>query len=123
MIALCLLSTVALLCLVLSTCLSVCFACLSGTYVRSTYTCTCVRGHVNAFVCMYEGIWKVLSMVIYLSNRFINPVMFVTILKSYFSSMYMAQISRGYYNADTKNIIVNTCSVYILENTKFHWEI
>ena len=31
----------------------------------------------------------------------------------------MAQIARGYYNADTNNIIVNTCTVCILENAKF----
>ena len=31
----------------------------------------------------------------------------------------MAQISLGYYNSDTKNIIVNTCTVCILENAKF----
>ena len=34
-----------------------------------------------------RGIWKVLSMVFYLSNRFINPIMFGIILKSYLSSM------------------------------------
>ena len=34
-----------------------------------------------------RGIWKVLSMVLYLSNRFINFIMFGTILKSYLSSM------------------------------------
>ena len=35
----------------------------------------------------------------------------------------MAHISLGYYNADTKNIIVNTCTVCILENAKFQWNI
>ena len=34
-----------------------------------------------------RGIWKVLSMVLYLSNRFTNPIMFGIILKSYVSSM------------------------------------
>ena len=31
----------------------------------------------------------------------------------------MAQISRGYYNADTTNIIVNTCTVCLLEIANF----
>ena len=34
-----------------------------------------------------RGIWKVLSMVIYLSNRFTYPIMFDIILKSHLSSM------------------------------------
>ena len=34
-----------------------------------------------------RGIWKVLSMVLYLSNRFTNPIMCCIILKSYLSSM------------------------------------
>ena len=34
-----------------------------------------------------RGIWKVLSMVFYLSNRFTNPIMFDIILKNYHSSM------------------------------------
>ena len=34
-----------------------------------------------------RGIWKVLSMVFCLSNRFTNPIMFGIILKSYLSSM------------------------------------
>ena len=34
-----------------------------------------------------RGIWKVLSMVFYLSNLFTNPIMFGLILKRYFSSM------------------------------------
>ena len=34
-----------------------------------------------------RGIWKVLSMVFYLSNRFTNPIMFGIILKSYLFSM------------------------------------
>ena len=35
----------------------------------------------------------------------------------------MAQILLGYFNADTKNIIVNTCIVCLLENAKFQWKI
>ena len=34
-----------------------------------------------------RGIWKVLSMVFYLSSRFTNPIMFGIILISYFSPM------------------------------------
>ena len=34
-----------------------------------------------------RDIWKVLSIVFYLSNRFTNPIMFGIILKSYLSSM------------------------------------
>ena len=37
--------------------------------------------------CITRGIWKVLSMALYLSNRFTNPIMFGIILKSYLSSM------------------------------------
>ena len=62
--------------------------------------------------CSTRGIWKVLSMVFYPSHRFTNRIMFGIIL-------IMVQISLGYYNADTKNIIVNTCTNYILENAKF----
>ena len=35
-----------------------------------------------------RGIWKVLSMVFYLSNRFTNPITFDIILKNYLSSMF-----------------------------------
>ena len=34
-----------------------------------------------------RGIWKVLSMVFYLNNRFTKPIMFGIILKSHLSSM------------------------------------
>ena len=34
-----------------------------------------------------RGIWKVLSMVFYLSNRFTKPIIFGIILKSHLSSM------------------------------------
>ena len=34
-----------------------------------------------------RGIWKVLSMVIYLRNRFTKPIMFGIILKNHLSSM------------------------------------
>ena len=43
--------------------------------------------HDNA-LCM-RGIWKVLSMVLYLSNQFTNPIMFGIILKRYLSSMLL----------------------------------
>ena len=33
------------------------------------------------------GIWKVLSMVFYLSNQFTNPIMFGIILKNYLSGL------------------------------------
>ena len=36
----------------------------------------------KGFAHIRGGIWNVLSMVIYLSNRFTNPIMFGTILKS-----------------------------------------
>ena len=44
------------------------------------------RNGMGFFVCT-RGIWKVLSMVFYLSNRFTNPIMFGIILKNYLSSM------------------------------------
>ena len=65
-----------------------------------------------------RGIWKVLSIGFYLSNRFTNPIMFGIIFKSYLSS-----VSSGYYNAETNNNIVNTCPVCILENAKFQCKI
>ena len=41
-----------------------------------------------ACFCLYtRGIWKVLSMVFYLSNRFTKPIMFGILLKSHLSSM------------------------------------
>ena len=41
----------------------------------------------NIYTHMYEGIWKVLSMVYYLSNPFTDPIMCGVIIKSYSSSM------------------------------------
>ena len=41
-----------------------------------------------------RGIWKVLSMVFYLSNRFTNPIIFGIILKSYLSSMLWQNFMR-----------------------------
>ena len=37
--------------------------------------------------CNTRGVWKVLSMVYYLSNQFTNLIMFGIILKNYLSSM------------------------------------
>ena len=70
-----------------------------------------------------RGISKVLSMVYYRSNRFTNPIMFGIILKSYPSSMFWHKLHEGYYGSDTKTIIVNTCTVCILENSKFQLKI
>ena len=39
------------------------------------------------FLSNTRGIWKVLNMVFYLSNRFTNPIMFGTILKSHIFSI------------------------------------
>ena len=65
-----------------------------------------------------RGIWKVLSMVFYLSNRFTNPIMFGIILKSYLSSMLWHKFHEDII-MQTQKSIVNTCTVCILENTKF----
>ena len=46
-----------------------------------------VEGHVQINSTCTRGIWKVLSMVFLLSNRYIHPIMFGIILKSYLSSM------------------------------------
>ena len=35
----------------------------------------------------------------------------------------MPHIAGEYYNADTNNISMNTCTVCILENVKFQWKI
>ena len=45
--------------------------------------------YLYCFICQKSsrGIWKVLSMVFYLSNRFTKPIMFGIILKSHLSSM------------------------------------
>ena len=42
-----------------------------------------------------RGIWKVLSMVFYLSNRFSKPIMFGIILKSHLSSMLWHKFHDG----------------------------
>ena len=41
------------------------------------------------FIVCTRGIWKVLRMVFYLSNRFTNPIVFGIIVKSYLSSMLL----------------------------------
>ena len=41
----------------------------------------------DTFVNCTRGIWKVLSMVLYLSNQCTNPIMFDIILKNYLSFM------------------------------------
>ena len=69
-----------------------------------------------------RGIWKVLSMVFYLRNRFTNPIMLGIILKCYLSFCYGINFMRN-YNADMTNIIVNTCTFCILEKAKFQWKI
>ena len=45
--------------------------------------------NISAFYsdCFTRGIWKVLSMVFYLSNQSANPIMFGIILKKYLSSL------------------------------------
>ena len=67
-----------------------------------------------------RGIWKVLSMVFYLSDQLKNPIMFRIILKSYFSSLFLHTFHE---DVKMRTIIVNTCTVYILENAKFQWKI
>ena len=44
------------------------------------------RAVIAEYIIIYEGVWKVLSMVFYLSNQFTNPIMFGIILKRYSSS-------------------------------------
>ena len=70
-----------------------------------------------------RGIWKVLSMVFYLSNRFKNPIIFGIILKSYISSMLWDNCHEDIIIQTRKNIIVNTCTACILENATFQWKI
>ena len=48
------------------------------------YTLTFLASSVSTYT---RGIWKVLSMVLYLSNRFTNPIICGIVLKSYLSSM------------------------------------
>ena len=69
-----------------------------------------------------RGILKVISMVFYLSIRFTNPIMLGIIFKSYISTMFWHKFPED-INADMKNIIVNKCTVYILEDAKFQWKI
>ena len=70
----------------------------------------------------FGGIWKFRSMVFYFSNRLTNPIMFGTILKGLSFLYIMAKISWGWYNADMKNTIVNTCTECILETASFQWK-
>ena len=63
-------------------------------------------------------------MVFYLCNRFTDPIMFGIILKSYLSSMLRYRFRDDIImQTGRKNIIVNTCTVCILENAKFQWKI
>ena len=69
------------------------FLTLSNQTLR--YKSKCIRMVVLRFVFILKilnfyhrstrGIWKILSMVLYLSNQFTNPIMFGIILKSYLS--------------------------------------
>ena len=52
-----------------------------------------------------RGIWKVLSMVFYLSNRFTNPIMFGIILKKYFSSLLWHKFHEDFI-MQTRNILL-----------------
>ena len=52
-----------------------------------------------------RGIWKVLSMVLYLSNRFTNPIMCGIILKSYLSSI-LWHIFNEYIIIQTRKIFL-----------------
>ena len=51
-----------------------------------------------------RGIWKVLSMVFYLSNRFTKPIMFGIILKSHLSSILWHKFH--------EDIIMQTQTIY-----------
>ena len=75
------------------------FLSLKGGYTGSTESTLvkmphCWKYHVTAHFenkmarsCITRGIWKVLSMVFYLSNLFTNPIMFGINLKNYLFSM------------------------------------
>ena len=52
-----------------------------------------------------SGIWKVLSMVFYLSNRFTNPIMFGIILKSYLLSMLWHKFNK-HFIMQTRKILL-----------------
>ena len=81
------------------------------------------RQSLNSSNTYTRGIWKALSMIFYLKNRFTNPIMFGIILKGYLSSMLWHTFHEDIIMQTRKNIIVNTCTVCILENTKFQWKI
>ena len=59
-------------------------------------------------------------MIFYLNNRFTNTVMFGIILKSYLSSILLHKFHMDIImQTRKKNVIVNTCTVCILESAKF----
>ena len=53
----------------------------------TSYLLNAYRQILEILYACTKGIWKVLSMVFYLSNRFTNLIMFGIILKSYLFSM------------------------------------
>ena len=62
-----------------------------------------------------RGIWKVFSMVLYLSNRFTNPIMFGIILKNYLSSMLLHKFH--------EDIIMQTRKILLLIHVLFvYWK-
>ena len=52
-----------------------------------------------------RGIWKVLSMVFYLSNRFTKPIMFGIILKSHLFSMLWHKFHEDIMMQTRKNLL------------------
>ena len=60
---------------------------LAGTPKYKKYSALSSKLELKGLVKRARGIWKVLSMVFYLSNLFTYPIMFGIILNSYLSSM------------------------------------
>ena len=62
-----------------------------------------------------RGIWKVLSMVFYISNRFTNPIMFGIILKCYLSFMLWHKFH--------EDIMMQTRSILLRKHVLFvYWK-
>ena len=68
-----------------------------------------------------RGIWKVHSMVTYLSNRLTNSFIIGIILNSYLSSMLEHNFQEDVIMQVRKILLLIHNTVCILEKTKFQW--
>ena len=73
--------------------------------------------YINYFHFSTRGIWKVRSMIFYLSNRFTNPIMFGIILKSYFSSKLWHKF-HGEFIMQTRKVLFRIHVLFVYWKTQ-----